>query len=462
MLCKKNIIRFLLLSFICSVNNLIISQQSTLNDYIPYANKTLVTHPVITIKTTLHLVYRSKKDPKNITLDSINFINQQYIWINNSYKNMKPPTLLPKNGESYYVPDSRIRFRLDTIICHVDSLAWDRIYNGVVMGGGAPWKIDSVDLEKNQITIPGKRESILRSRGDSVIIGGSSGNDGIYHTRSFYSANKKTYITLKEPLSLDIADGNVTYFSKIDKNCHKDNWINLTNSDKNSIHIFYTGSTLDKPAFGCGPSPYFLNVSRVLFNGGYATAQLTAHELGHCLGLRHTNVPQFDDLPTSDKFGWIKCNKTNTSNNIMGYNLCRNYLSPKQIGYIHQRYSSDSLLIRLTANGEYDQSKNISVWKNETWNKAMLVSGNIIIRSGATLTIKNNVSIAENAMIYLEKRSKLIIDGAVISNNHGGKWNGIIICKSYLRKNKKPCRKKNYGVIEMVNNGKIDNILKTD
>ena len=81
----------------------------------------------------------------------------------------------------------------------------------------------------------------------------------------------------------------------------------MTNSDKNSIHIFYTGSTVAKPAFGCGPSPYFLNVSRVLFNGGYATAQLTAHELGHCLGLRHTNVPQFDDLPPSDKFGWINC-----------------------------------------------------------------------------------------------------------------------------------------------------------
>ena len=226
-------------------------------DYIPYEERSLKTHPIITLKTTLHLVYKSESDPQNITIDSIQFIEQQYKWVNNAYKNMKPPTLLPKNGETYYVPDSRIRFRLDTIICHYDSVAWDRIYNGVVMSGGAPWKIDSVNLEKNLISVKGKRESILRSRGDSVVIGGSSGNDGVYHTESFYSDDKNTYILLKEALSVDIVDGNVTYFTKIDKNCHKDNWENLTNSDKNSIHIFYTGSTIPKPAFGCGPSPIF-------------------------------------------------------------------------------------------------------------------------------------------------------------------------------------------------------------
>ena len=235
MFCKKHIIILLFTLLMFSLNINYLAQNKEIDDYIPYEEASLNTHPILTIKTTLHLVYRSKADPQNITLDSINFIKQQYSWVNNAYKNMKPPTLLPKNGESYYVPDSRIRFRLDTIICHDDSVAWDRIYYGVVMSGGAPWRIDSINLEKNLIAVHGKRESILRSKGDSIVIGGSSGNDGIYHTKSFFSDNKSTYIILKEPLSVDIVDGNATYFTKIDKNCHKDNWENLTKTINLSI-----------------------------------------------------------------------------------------------------------------------------------------------------------------------------------------------------------------------------------
>ena len=459
MLNRKFLILLFPSLFFLAYNNSF-AQKNEINNYIPFKNTTHNTHPIITIKTTLHLVYKSKEKPNNITSDSIGFINQQYNWINNAYKNMKLPTFLPKDGKTYFVPDSRIRFRLDTIIYHVDSVAWDRIYTGVSISGNTPWKIDSIDIQNNQLKISGRWESILRSRGDSLKIGGSSGNDGVYHPLSFYSDKKNTYITFKESLPLDIADGHLTYFRKIDKNCHKDNWERLAQSDKNSIHIFFTGSTIDKPAFGCGPSPYYLNVSKVNLNGAYATAQLIAHELGHCLGLRHTNVPQFNDLPTTDKFGWIPCNSSNTSNNIMGYNLCRNYLSPQQIGYIHQRFSSDTNLIPLTANGEYDKKKNISIWKNENWQKSMIVSGDIIIKSGTVLTINNMVSMAENSHIFLEKKSTLILNGAYITNNHGSNWGGVIICKSYHRKNKKPCRKKNYGTIKIIEKGGLDKVKK--
>ncbi len=440
--------------FVCNKS---IAQQYGIKNFIPFENTSEKTHPILTIKTTLHIVYRTKNEPNNITSDSIDFIHQQFDWINNSYKNMAKPTLLPKDGKTYFVPDSRIRFRLDTIIYHIDSLAWDRIFVGVAMTGGAPWKIDSVDLMKNQLKIKGRWENVLRSKGDSLKIGGSSGNDGIYHPISYYSNSTHTYIIFKEPLSIDIPDGHITYFRNIDKNCHKDNWEKIAHSDKNSIHVFYTGSSAEKPAFGCGPSPYYLNLSRIHLNGAFASAQLTAHELGHCLGLRHTNVPQFNDLPPSDKFGWIPCNKTNTSNNIMGYNHCRNYLSPKQIGYIHQRYTTDTNLIKLTANGEYDNAKSVSIWKDEVWKKAMVVSGDIIVRAGSTLTILKMVSMAQNSKIYLERNSKLIVDGAVITNNHDKNWGGVVLCKSYLRKNKKPCRKINYGEIELLNGAKIIN-----
>ena len=137
-------------------------------------------------------------------------------------------------------------------------------------------------------------------------------------------------------------------------------------------------------AFGCGPSPFYLNVSKFLENGRYATAQLTAHELGHCIGLRHTNTPQFSDLPRKDKFGWVNCNSKDVSNNIMGYNLCRNYLSPMQIGHIHQRYSTINEL-SLTTNNLMSNSYEIIIKKNTNWGKNILSKGTIIVKKNKRL-----------------------------------------------------------------------------
>ena len=453
------IVNFFLVTIFLSFFSYSLNAQNynLIEDYIPEEFSSNNTHPVLTFKTTLHIVYRTKENPQNILSNDLKFINQQYLWINNSYKNLKKPTLLPSNGELHYVPSSRVKFRLDTIIVHYDSIAWDRIYRGIAMNGNLPWKIDSIDLAKNVIKIVGKWEGLLRSRGDSLAIGGSSGNDGIYHTSSFYTIGNNTYIVLDEPLNSNLIKGHITYFKKIDKNCWKDNWEKLANSDKNSIHIFYTGATSKQPAFGCGPSPYYLNLSKLDLNGDYASASLTAHELGHCIGLRHTNFPQFNDLPPKDKFGFIPCDTISTSNNIMGYNKCRNYLSPKQIGFIHQQYSNDTSIIKTTANGEYDPSKNIKIWTKTTWNKSIVVSGDIIIKSGRTLVIKNMISMAKGANIYLSKKSKLIIDGGLITNNHGEKWGKVVICKSYSKKNRKPCRKVNYGELIFKNQGLFKN-----
>ena len=180
----------LILSFCFSIS-LTAQNFNLIKDYIPEEFSSVKTHPILTLKTTLHIVYRTKENPQNILANDLKFINQQYLWVNNSYKNLKKPTLLPENGETYYIPDSRIKFRLDTIIVHHDSVAWDRIYRGLAMNGNLPWKIDSIDINKNTIKIVGKWEGLLRSRGDSLVIGGSNGNDGVYHTSSFYTIENK-------------------------------------------------------------------------------------------------------------------------------------------------------------------------------------------------------------------------------------------------------------------------------
>ena len=188
---------------------------------------------------------------------------------------------------------------------------------------------------------------------------------------------------------------------------------------------------------------------------GYAVALLSGHELGHCLGLNHTDYPQFSDLPKNDKFGWIDCNSENTSNNIMGYNKCRRYLSPLQVGHLHKRYTTDTILIKTTTANEYDTSYNVEVWNDTYWNKAMLIKGDIVVRKGVVLTIHNNVSMASGAVIYIEKKAKLIIDGSQVANYFGDKWGGVVICKSYERKMKSAKKKEKKGELILKNGGKL-------
>ena len=188
-------------------------------------------------------------------------------------------------------------------------------------------------------------------------------------------------------------------------------------------------------------------------NGGYATAQLTGHELGHCVGLRHTNTPQFNDLPRTDKFGWLKCDDKNVSNNIMGYNLCRNYLSPLQIGYIHYKYSNVAELAQTTKNIDH-KTKKIKIKQNTLWEKSIISTGDIIVKRNSALTIKDKLIIPKGARIILEKRSKLIVDGGLIRSVKD-KWGGIIYCRSYPNIHKKPLFKKNKAQLIEENNGEI-------
>ncbi len=433
--------------FLFSVQITAQNKSADLTSYIPYEETSLETHPIITIKVQLHIMKRYENDAWNMTEDSMAFIQKQMDWINSFYTKLQKPTIFPPDGKVHYIPDSRIRFRVDSVLFHTDSSGWDRGKLSIAHGGGAPWDIDTVVSETNEFGFKGNWRNRIQRKADSLKVVSSEGNNGVYNRVSVRYEHGITFVKVKEPIPTDIASGKISYFTIIGKNCDRDLWMKYTDSDKNYLHIFYTGSSTDPKQGGCGPSPYYLNVHNLIYGGQYAGAQLTAHEIGHCLGLSHTDRPQFDDLPATDKFGWIKCNNTNTSNNIMGYNICRKYLSPKQVGHIHKQYTTKPELIRVTTANEYDTSRTIEVWDYTTWNKGMLVGGDIIIRKRQTLEVNGLVSMPEGSAIYLEKRAKLIVNGITIKNYFDSPWQGVINCKSYERKHKVPKRTKNLGVV---------------
>ena len=447
--CSLNISRYLFL-LILTIPFSLNSQNEYLTPYIPFDSCNLSTHPELEIRVWVHVIQKSNDNPENLTADSLNFIKNQFNWINSIYSNLKPPSIKPSYNKKSYIKDSRIRFVVDTTTFHIDEVAWDRM-KLVIEENKKRWmKILAIDSDSGTVKIAGIRDKFKEIQ-DSIIITNTIFNNGIFSVKRIKKKGANTVLTLENDIQIsEDSIGFVTYYKKIDKNCSLDNWINLTKENKDYLHVFYTGSSLSVPTFGCGPSPYFLNVSKILTNGEYASAQLTAHELGHCLGLRHTNNPQFSDLPSSDKFGWIPCNKSTVSNNIMGYNLCRNYLSPYQIAYIHYRYANNNEIYKTLHNSLSNQLVSL-VKENTIWGKNVLASGTIIIKKNQSLTIKKELIIPNNGVIIMEKNSALIVDNGKIYCP-GKNWQGIIkknssCMKLFSRKKSSEIILKNNGVI---------------
>ena len=444
----KFIIKILLL-----LPGFILAQNNHLESYIPFDTCKFSSHPILEIKVWVHVLQQSAETPKNITKDSSHFIEEQFQWINKIYSNLKPPSRTNSNNEKPYITDSRIQFLVDTISYHIDSNGWERMEVVIEKDSNRWLQILEINADSNCITVKGVKNN-FRPILDSLKVLGTNSNNGILHTAYTKKEGRNTVIYFKE--TLNVSEGKVgviSYFQKVNKNCSKDNWVRFTNENKEFLHVFYTGSSSSVPAFGCGPSPFYLNVSKFLENGRYATAQLTAHELGHCIGLRHTNTPQFSDLPRKDKFGWINCNSNNVSNNIMGYNLCRNYLSPMQIGHVHQRYSTINEL-SLTTNNLISNKSKIVIKKNTHWHKNILSKGTVIIKKNKTLTVSKNLLIPKNGVIVLEKNSKIIVDGGRIYSPSKD-WNGIMRKEGKDKTKNRCCRKKISGQIILLNNGKI-------
>lgn len=203
--------------------------------------------------------------------------------------------------------------------------------------------------------------------------------------------------------------------------------------------FFFTNNNASNS--GCGPQSF---VNMINYTHSWAGVQLIAHELGHVLGLYHTFFGCYDDN-FDDTFhpdlntAWLPCgtnvsytrnncipqNYTGISNNIMGYNICRSYLSPKQMGYIHYvNISKDHK--RKFIRSDFDPNEpEIIINNNAIWSSSKVVNSNIIIEQNQELTIKCNVYLSPHAKIIVKPSGHLIIDGGTLTSLSTQPWQGI-------------------------------------
>jgi hypothetical protein len=162
------------------------------------------------------------------------------------------------------------------------------------------------------------------------------------------------------------------------------------------------------------------------------------HELGHRLGLWHIyqnevtnqNSPEF----LNDVFKCPGATPITGGNNLMG-NAFTEAISPKQMGRMHRALTTDLNFENLgnaTRHFAYGFSPiPHEITSNETWDFTYKSYNNIVVKRGATLTLKCRLEMVKEASIIVEQGGTLIVDGARITSarsagpEHEGPWQGI-------------------------------------
>ena len=215
-----------------------------------------------------------------------------------------------------------------------------------------------------------------------------------------------------------------------------------------------------------------------------ATAHLP-HELGHCMGLYHTyfngmgdesqyfpcGSPNFlsDVFPQNNgctgAMGCGICQEVIggvapafASNNLMSGNNDNSWMSPLQQGRRIKNLHLNPVRIYVQEmTSGYLNPWNITA--NETWDFDIQMYQDIVVQSGATLTIKCKVAMADAGRIIVQRGAKLVIDGGTVSA-WGSNWAGIQVWgTSNQPQTVVGGMSANHGIVQVINQGTIQDAV---
>lgn len=189
------------------------------------------------------------------------------------------------------------------------------------------------------------------------------------------------------------------------------------------------------------------NPSEAYSNFIWSTSRQILHELGHAFCLQHTvlsgngtnndcnNAPDdyCNDTPQNQAMllltGHCPSNCGNTSlssNNLMDYCNSTLALTPQQLGRFYYNLYNDHLFAVDPDYCQHDQSMTkIESGEHRIWEGMRICKGDIIVKTGGTLTLKGRLWMPHKGKIIVEPGAQFLVDGGCIGNKCGELWEGI-------------------------------------
>src|SRR5690554_1961233 len=422
--------------------------------------------PKYTVNLKVHIMQYSLSDPRNYTYNDSVKIRELIEEVNNYFSNIQPPTI-PVINSTLEETDTRVRFHLDTIDFIQDTIGWE-----ISSTSSTQVNYGFSIIDTNKIVFSGFINPTMLC----IEIVNSNSNDGVYKIIDNIFSNGSTTLTIGSSFS-DVNDQSGIIFRinrSFGNNFYSFNKYHKT--DSSAIHIYYVRNDDDCYQVGFGQAKGYGSNALIMVNPGSSPIQLNnvssgevgllAHELGHCLGLRHTMYPQtpsyIDDIFQPDENeAWKPCNDSTISNNIMGYNTCRTYLSPLQIAEIH-RYVNNYKVLKNTILETYSSTNNdVYITESDvTWEDRKIIGSTLYIEPGAKLTIKCKVHFSSEGRVVIKPGGELVVDGGLLTNDYNEFWQGIQVYGT-THQHQYPSNHPTYqGMLILKNGGTIENAHK--